>query len=108
MADGRTSGNVLQPAARWSALIALLWWLDTCGYLVPRAETPAPAELPAGAYRLDPEHDTLLLKLAGKSRIFPCVFWTTFLFEFVALSQRPNCLAAPVIVILRQSSAPDG
>lgn len=50
-------------AARRSALIALLWWLGACGYFVPRAETPAPAELPAGAYRLDPEHATLLFKV---------------------------------------------
>jgi polyisoprenoid-binding protein YceI len=48
---------------RGTALIALLGSLSACGYLLPRAETPPPAELPAGTYRLDPEHATLLFKL---------------------------------------------
>jgi polyisoprenoid-binding protein YceI len=38
-------------------------WLGACGHLIPRAESPPPAELPAGAYRLDPEHATLLVKI---------------------------------------------
>lgn len=63
MAEGRTSGLGLWPAARRSALMAFLLWLGACGYLIPRAETPPPAELPAGAYRLDPEHATLLFKI---------------------------------------------
>jgi polyisoprenoid-binding protein YceI len=41
----------------------LVLWLGACGYLIPRAETPPPAALPAGAYRLDPEHATLLVKI---------------------------------------------
>jgi polyisoprenoid-binding protein YceI len=50
-------------AARLGALIAMSLWLGACGHLIPRAETPPPAELPAGAYRLDPEHATLLIKI---------------------------------------------
>lgn len=38
-------------------------WLAGCGYLLPRAGTALPAELPAGSYRLDPEHASLLFKL---------------------------------------------
>ena len=45
------------------ALVVLPCWLGACGYLLPRAETPPPAELPAGTYRLDPEHATLLFKI---------------------------------------------
>jgi polyisoprenoid-binding protein YceI len=37
--------------------------LAGCGYLVPRAATVAPEALPAGSYRLDPEHASLLFKL---------------------------------------------
>jgi polyisoprenoid-binding protein YceI len=37
--------------------------LSACGYLLPRAAPLAPAELPAGAYRIDPEHASLLFKL---------------------------------------------
>lgn len=37
--------------------------LAGCGYLLPRAAPLAPSELPAGAYRLDPEHASLLFKL---------------------------------------------
>lgn len=48
---------------RATALIALLGWLGACGYLLPRAEIPTPAELPAGSYRLDPEHASLLFKI---------------------------------------------
>lgn len=50
-------------AARLGALIALPLWLGACGHLIPRAESPPPAELPAGAYRLDPEHATVLVKI---------------------------------------------
>jgi polyisoprenoid-binding protein YceI len=46
-----------------AALIISLSWLGACGYLLPRAGTPAPAELPNGTYRLDPEHATLLFKV---------------------------------------------
>jgi polyisoprenoid-binding protein YceI len=45
------------------ALVVLPCWLGACGYLLPRAETPPPGELPAGTYRLDPEHATLLFKI---------------------------------------------
>jgi polyisoprenoid-binding protein YceI len=37
--------------------------LAGCGYLLPRAATVAPQALPAGSYRLDPEHASLLFKL---------------------------------------------
>ena len=58
-------------AARLGALIAMPLWLGACGYLIPRAESPPPAELPAGAYRLDPEHATVLVKIdhLGFSRL---------------------------------------
>jgi polyisoprenoid-binding protein YceI len=49
--------------ARRAALVALLGWLSACGYLLPRAEMPPPSELPAGSYRLDPEHATVLFKI---------------------------------------------
>jgi polyisoprenoid-binding protein YceI len=45
------------------ALIASLGGLGACGYLLPRAATPPPSELPAGSYRLDPEHAALLLRI---------------------------------------------
>jgi polyisoprenoid-binding protein YceI len=44
------------------ACLAALW-LAGCGYLLPRAGTALPEELPAGSYRLDPEHASLLFKL---------------------------------------------
>ena len=49
---------------RWlpPALAGLLA-LAGCGYLVPRAGTVVPVELPPGSYRLDPEHASLLFKL---------------------------------------------
>jgi polyisoprenoid-binding protein YceI len=37
--------------------------LAGCGYLVPRAAPTAPVDLPAGSYRLDPAHASLLFKL---------------------------------------------
>jgi polyisoprenoid-binding protein YceI len=37
--------------------------LAGCGYLLPRAAPALPAELPAGSYRVDPEHASLLFKL---------------------------------------------
>ena len=48
---------------RAAALGGLLLASTGCGFLIPRAETPPPAELPAGTYRLDPEHATLLFKI---------------------------------------------
>jgi polyisoprenoid-binding protein YceI len=48
---------------RSAALIAMLGWLGACGYLLPRAGTPPPSELPAGSYRLDPDHASLLFKI---------------------------------------------
>jgi polyisoprenoid-binding protein YceI len=64
MAEGKTRAS-LSPAAaaRRSVPIVLLLGLGACGYFIPRAATPPPAELPAGAYRLDPEHATLLFKI---------------------------------------------
>lgn len=50
-------------AARLGGLIGMSLWLGACGHLIPRAQAPPPAELPAGAYRLDPEHATLLVKI---------------------------------------------
>jgi polyisoprenoid-binding protein YceI len=50
-------------ALRLAALFALLGWLCACGHLLPRAEAPPASELPAGSYRLDPEHAALLLKI---------------------------------------------
>jgi len=37
--------------------------LAGCGYLLPRAATVVPEDLPAGSYRIDPEHASLLFKL---------------------------------------------
>jgi polyisoprenoid-binding protein YceI len=37
--------------------------LAGCGHLLPRAETVLPEDLPAGSYRIDPEHASLLFKL---------------------------------------------
>jgi polyisoprenoid-binding protein YceI len=46
------------------ACIGLALALAACGYLLPsHNQTFAPAKLPAGAYRLDPEHASLLVKL---------------------------------------------
>jgi polyisoprenoid-binding protein YceI len=61
MAEGRTSG--WSPAVRHGASMALVLWLGACGYLIPRAETTRPAALPAGAYRVDPEHASVLVKI---------------------------------------------
>lgn len=44
-------------------LLGLGAWLAGCGHLLPRAEPTEPAALPAGSYRLDPEHAALLLKI---------------------------------------------
>jgi polyisoprenoid-binding protein YceI len=60
-AGPRATGR--SPATRVCALLALPLWLAACGYLIPRAETPPPAALPAGAYRLDPEHASMLVKI---------------------------------------------
>jgi polyisoprenoid-binding protein YceI len=46
------------------ACIGLALALAACGYLLPsHNQTFEPAKLPAGAYRLDPEHASLLVKL---------------------------------------------
>jgi polyisoprenoid-binding protein YceI len=46
------------------ACIGLALALVACGYLLPsHNQTFEPAKLPAGAYRLDPEHASLLVKL---------------------------------------------
>jgi polyisoprenoid-binding protein YceI len=45
------------------ALIIVVGGLAGCGHLLPRAETAPPSALPAGTYRLDPEHATLLVKI---------------------------------------------
>lgn len=63
MNERRTIERRSWPVACRAALVISLGWLGACGYLLPRAETPPPAELPAGAYRLDPEHATLLFKI---------------------------------------------
>ena len=63
MMKRKAGGNVRRFATRRSAVIALSFWLGACGYLMPRAETTPPAELAAGAYRLDPEHAALLFKV---------------------------------------------
>lgn len=51
--------------------ILLLLALGACGHLLPRAATIAPAELPEGDYRLDPEHAAILFKVdhLGFSRL---------------------------------------
>jgi len=57
--------NAVASRSRRRALcsLAVLLALGACGYLVPRAAPLAPAELPAGAYRIDPEHASLLFKI---------------------------------------------
>jgi polyisoprenoid-binding protein YceI len=52
-----------RPALRLLAGLALLPALGACGYLQPRATPAAPADLPAGSYRIDPEHAALLFKI---------------------------------------------
>jgi polyisoprenoid-binding protein YceI len=49
----------------------LLLALGGCGYLLPRAATAPPAELPQGDYRLDSQHATILFKVdhLGFSRL---------------------------------------
>ena len=63
MPERRPGGSAAVAVGRCAALLALSCCLVACGYLLPRAETPPPSELPAGAYRLDPEHATLLFKI---------------------------------------------
>jgi polyisoprenoid-binding protein YceI len=63
MNECRRLKDTFWAVARRSALLALLSSVGACGYLLPRAQTSPPAELPAGAYRLDPEHATLLIKI---------------------------------------------
>ena len=63
MNEPGTVGRACQAVARRMALLALLAALGACGYLLPRAEAPPPSELPAGRYRLDPEHAALLVKI---------------------------------------------
>jgi polyisoprenoid-binding protein YceI len=63
MSERETARGALLAAACRMALIAWLGGLGACGYLLPRAATPPPAELPAGSYRLDPEHATLLIRI---------------------------------------------
>jgi polyisoprenoid-binding protein YceI len=50
---------------RYRVLLAFLAPLSlaACGHLLPRAGTVVPADLPAGSYRIDPEHASLLFKL---------------------------------------------
>jgi polyisoprenoid-binding protein YceI len=49
---------------RLTAGLGLALTLAACGYLLPaHNQTFAPATLPGGAYRLDPEHASLLVKL---------------------------------------------
>jgi polyisoprenoid-binding protein YceI len=62
MSECKTGGALLVAACRM-ALIAWLGGLGACGYLLPRAATPPPSELPAGSYRLDPEHAALLVRI---------------------------------------------
>jgi len=52
-------------------LLLLLLALGGCGYLLPRAASVPPAELPQGDYRLDPQHATILFKVdhLGFSRL---------------------------------------
>lgn len=54
-------------AARRLGLVLLAWLaplaLAGCGHLLPRAEAVVPQDLPAGSYRIDPEHASLLFKL---------------------------------------------
>jgi polyisoprenoid-binding protein YceI len=63
MNEPGAGGGAFQAVARRMALLALLAALGACGYLLPRAEAPPPSELPAGTYRLDPEHAALLVKI---------------------------------------------
>ena len=51
--------------------LPLLLALGGCGYLLPRAASVPPAELPRGDYRLDPQHATILFKVdhLGFSRL---------------------------------------
>jgi polyisoprenoid-binding protein YceI len=51
------------PGPRLLACLVLPLALGACGHLVPRAQPAAPAELPAGSYRVDPEHAALLFKI---------------------------------------------
>jgi polyisoprenoid-binding protein YceI len=51
------------PNPRLAACLGLALMLGACGYLLPRAAPVAPTELPAGAYRTDPEHASLLFKI---------------------------------------------
>ncbi len=54
----------LLPTPRLTASLGLALTLAACGYLLPsHNQTFAPEKLPAGAYRLDPEHASLLIKL---------------------------------------------
>jgi polyisoprenoid-binding protein YceI len=54
----------MPPRLRLSACLGLTLTLAGCGYLLPsHNQTFAPEQLPAGAYRLDPEHASLLFKL---------------------------------------------
>jgi polyisoprenoid-binding protein YceI len=63
MPERTTARPARRTAPRRAALLALLAALGGCGYLLPRAQMPPPAELPGGSYRLDPEHATLLIKI---------------------------------------------
>jgi polyisoprenoid-binding protein YceI len=52
------------PDLRLPACLGLALALGACGYLLPsHNQTFAPEKLPSGAYRLDPEHASLLFKL---------------------------------------------
>jgi polyisoprenoid-binding protein YceI len=52
-------------------IFLLLLALGGCGYLLPRAASVPPTELPQGDYRLDPQHATILFKVdhLGFSRL---------------------------------------
>jgi len=51
------------PGPHLLVCLALPLALGACGHLVPRAQPAAAAELPAGSYRIDPEHAALLFKI---------------------------------------------
>lgn len=61
------------PAARRAGrtLALILVILGGCSALLPSPDTTAPSELPEGAYRLDPDHATVLFKIdhLGFSRL---------------------------------------
>jgi polyisoprenoid-binding protein YceI len=83
-------------------ICTLLLALCGCGYLLPRAATVAPAELPVGDYRLDSQHATILFKVdhLGFSRLIGRVdrFDATLDFE----PQEPQ--AAKLVAVIDPAS----